>query len=84
VQDHPGLAIDADGTVWAVWEDGRSGQQRVWVRSSAKADTGRELSQAGEGEASYPAVACNTGLVAVVYEGRQGRTPTVLFRLLKP
>jgi hypothetical protein len=84
VQDHPCLAMAADGTVWAVWEDSRTGRQRVWVRSSAKADAGRELSGPGEGEASYPAVACNAGLVAVVYEGRQGRTPAVFFRLLKP
>jgi hypothetical protein len=84
VQDHPGLAIDAKGTVWAVWEDARSGQQRIWVRSSAPGDRGRELSGAADGPAAYPAVACNAGLVAVVYEGRPGGTHAVLFRLLTP
>ena len=83
-QDHPGLSMDAKANVWAVWEDSRTGQPRIWVRSSAAGDSGRELSQAADGPAAYPAVACNGGLVAVVYEGRQEGRPAVLFRLVTP
>ena len=81
-QDHPTITIDSAGAVWAVWEDTRSGRQRIWVRSSAAADTGQAVSDAHEGEASFPVVAANAGLVAVVYETGSHDKKSVKFRLL--
>ena len=70
-------------TVWAVWEDNRSGQQRIWARSSAQESRSREVSEASEGMASFPVVAANGALVAVVYEGKRDGENKVLFRALK-
>ena len=81
-QDHPTVAIDSSDTVWAAWEDTRSGRQRIWVRSSAAADSGQAVSDAHEGEASFPVVAANAGLVAVVFETGSHAQKSVRFRLL--
>ena len=69
-QDHPALAIDDAGTVWAAWEEGRSKERSIWVRSSP-GDEPRRLSTAEDGIASFPAVAAGGGVVVVVYEGRE-------------
>lgn len=81
-QDHPALAIDGSGTVWAAWEDSRSGKSRIWTRSSTAGDFGRELSDAADGEASFTAIAAGGGVVAVVYEAKKGKQDTVVFRRL--
>ncbi|MCC6421735.1 MAG: exo-alpha-sialidase [Gemmataceae bacterium] len=81
-QDHPALAIDANGTVWAVWEDARTGRQRIRLRTSAVSSSDREVSDAADGEAGYPSIAANAGLTAVVYEARQGGRDRVVFRLV--
>ena len=82
-QDHPTIALDSSGTAWAVWEDTRSGQQRIWFRSSAAGDSGRPISESGEGEAGFPVVAANGGLVVVVYEVNQHGKNSVMFRMLE-
>lgn len=83
-QDHPTIAIDSSGTVWAAWEDTRSGRQRIWSRSSAPGDPGRAISNGNEGEASFPVIARNAGLVAVVYELSNRGKNSVSFRLIDP
>ena len=60
-QDHSAIAIDTAGTVWTVWEDERSHPQQIWVRSSVAFDKGRAISDRTEGQASFPAIACNAG-----------------------
>jgi hypothetical protein len=82
-QDHPTVTIDSSGTVWAVWEDTRSGRQRIWSRSSADGDPGGPISEQHEGEASFPVVASNAGLVAVVYEVANHGKSAVVFRLIE-
>lgn len=83
-QDHPTVTIDSSGTVWAVWEDTRSGRQRIWYRSSAPDDPGGPISEPHEGEAGFPVVASNAGLVAVVYEAANHAKSSVVFRLIEP
>ena len=83
-QDHPTIALDSSGTAWAVWEDTRSGRQRIWYRSSTDGDSGRPVSEPREGEASFPVVAASAGYVAVVYEVANHGTSSVVFRLLQP
>ncbi len=83
-QDHPGLALEASGTIWVVWEDSRSGKQRIRARSSGESDKEREVSSESDGTTSFPAVACNAGLVAVVYEAKPAEKDVVVFRLLQP
>ena len=82
-QDHPTIALDSSGTAWAVWEDTRSGRQRIWYRSSREGDSGGPISDPREGEASFPVVASNAGLVAVVYEVGGHRNGSVVFRLIE-
>jgi hypothetical protein len=81
-QDHPTIALDSSGTAWAVWEDARSGRQRVWHRSSRDGDSGSAVSETREGDASFPVVAANAGFVAVVYERSDHGKNSVAFRLL--
>jgi hypothetical protein len=82
-QDHPTIAFDRSGTAWAVWEDTRSGRQRIWHRSSAPDDPGGPISEPREGEASFPVVAANAGFVAVVYEAANHGKSSVIFRRLE-
>ena len=82
-QNHPTLAMEGSGTVWAVWEDNGSGQNRIWARSSEPKSRSFEVSKASEGKAAFPVVAANGGLVAVVYEVERDGEDKVLFRLLK-
>lgn len=83
VQNHPTIAIAKDGTVWVAWEDSRSGQFRIRGRSSAKGDKDRQLSDDGDGAATWPSLAANAGLVALVYEADQGGQECVVFRLIE-
>ncbi len=69
-QNHPSLAIDSAGTLWAAWEDQRSHLQRIWVRASADGDAGRAISDEREGKAGFPVVAAGGKTVAVVYESK--------------
>lgn len=82
-QDHPTIAFDSSGTAWAVWEDTRSGRQRIWYRSTAPGDPGGPISEPREGEAGFPVVAANAGLVAVVYETGPHSKQSVKLRLLE-
>ena len=82
-QDHPTITLDSSGTAWAVWEDTRSGRQRIWYRSSADGDSGGAISEPREGEASFPVVAANAGLIAVVYEVANHGKSSVVFKLLE-
>jgi hypothetical protein len=82
-QDHPSIAIDSSGTVWATWEETRAGKRRILARSSA-ADSIRPISDPHAGAASFPVIACNAGLVAVVYEATNRGSSPVMFRLLEP
>lgn len=84
LQDHPTLAVETSGTVWAVWEDSGSGVKRICARSCAPERRSHEVSEASDGPASLPVVAANNGLVAVVYEGQRHGEQQVFFRLLKP
>ena len=82
-QDHPTIAFDSTGTAWAVWEDTRSGRQRIWHRSSAIGDPGGPISESREGEAGFPVVTANGGLVAVVYEIANHGKSSVVLRLIE-
>jgi hypothetical protein len=73
-QNHPSVAIAAGGVVWTVWGDHRQGRRQVRVRCSTPGDADRLVSDPSDSRAGYPVVACNAGLVVVVYEvERQGR-----------
>ena len=81
-QNHPSIAMDSSGTIWAAWEDNRSGHQQIWARSSSTTDSERPVSERSDGKASFPVVACNAGLIAVAYEAKKERKDAVVFRLL--
>jgi hypothetical protein len=83
-QNHPSIALDGRGTVWVAWEDTRSGTQRIWGRTSVEGDLGAPISDLSEGEASFPAVAANAGIIAVVYETANRGKKSIMFRLLEP
>jgi len=81
-QDHPSLCIDVSGTVWVAWEDSRTGQQKIWIRSSRIGDTGRRLSDSDAVAASFPTIATGNDCVAVVYESQNKDSKTVAFHLI--
>ena len=81
-QNHPSLAVDQSGNVWVAWEDSRSRHQQIRVRSSADASD-RAVSDEHDGKASFPVVASNAKIVAVVYEAKRDRKESVVFRLLQ-
>lgn len=81
-QDHPSLCIDASGTVWAAWEDGRAGSQQVWIRSSRPNDVGHAISETEDASASFPAIATGKGLLAVVYESQTKDEKAVRLRVI--
>ncbi|CAN5594223.1 hypothetical protein BH10PLA2_BH10PLA2_30020 [soil metagenome] len=82
-QDHPSLAVDAQGIIWMAWEEKVGGNQQIWIRSSNTDDQARIVSDNNEGQLSFPVIACHTGFVGVVYESRKEGKATVRFRLLK-
>jgi len=82
-QNHPSIAIDTSGTVWVAWEDSQPTGQQIWIRSSADSDKGTAISDRSEG-ASFPVVATNAGMVAVVYEAEKDGESTVMFRRIPP
>src|SRR5262245_23176380 len=82
VQDHPTVAVEKSGTVWAVWEDNPSGREVIAARSSTRGDRSRQVSEDSEGKASYPVVAANDGLVGVIYEASSEGERKIIFRLL--
>ncbi len=62
-QNHPQVAFDKSGAAYAVWEDERSGECRVF------GSTGKGKNVAlSSGEGRFPSIACGGGVVAVVYE----------------
>ena len=81
-QNHPSIAVDSSGTVWAAWEDSRLGVSQIFARSSSASFSERPVSEQSGGKASFPVVACNAGLVAVVFEAKKDRKDAVVFRLL--
>ena len=83
-QNHPSLAIDTSGTVWVVWEESQPGGQQIWIRSSADSDEGRAITDKSDGWASFPVVAWNAGLVAVVYEAENNGKRSVMFQQVEP
>ncbi|MGH9360445.1 MAG: hypothetical protein ACRD2T_00905 [Thermoanaerobaculia bacterium] len=82
IQNHPTLAMDPGGAIWAAWEDDRSGEPRIRARSLPE---GAEIEVSGpsEGPAGFPVVAARDGLVAVVYEALKEDPPAAVFRLLQ-
>jgi hypothetical protein len=81
-QNHPSVALDRVGTAWVAWEDTRSKTQRIWVRNSKDKNRGEPISDLDEGEASFPSLAVNRDIVAVVYETANGNRKNIKFRLL--
>src|SRR5690349_20718329 len=53
-RNHPSLAVEADGTFWLAWEEGRDAQARVRARSTGKGDKPRELADATAGVPAFP------------------------------
>lgn len=77
VQGHPSLAFDGDGTAWCAWEDLRAKPQQVYVtREGLKKDI--PVSEASEGNASFPSLAAGGKTLAVAYEARDGVTVRIL------
>src|SRR5262245_58565814 len=79
-QNHPAIALDRTGTAWVAWEDTRSKTQRIWARSTI--DTGGPVSELSEGEASFPSISANAGIIAVAYETTNGNRRSIKFRLV--
>ncbi|HZN59397.1 MAG TPA: sialidase family protein [Planctomycetota bacterium] len=83
LQDHPALAFDAAGTLWAAWEENdRSSPQTI--RAAQLGKVGASVaSDAALGPASFPSVASRArGGVVVVYEaGKKGDSIAVFHRL---
>ncbi len=67
-RDHPSIAADEGGTFWTAWEDGSGPAVRVRARSSAPKAAARDVSDAAQGAAGFPVVACGAGLVVVAWE----------------
>jgi hypothetical protein len=67
-QTHPSLAVDAEGTVLAAWEDNRPGWPAIALTTSKSGKRDFLLSEKGEGKASFPQVAAAGKLAVVVYE----------------
>lgn len=70
-QDHPCLALAADGTWSAVWEETRGGRQSVWYRTAKNGDQGRQLSAPSDGQAAFPVLVVGAQ-TTVAYEAKQG------------
>lgn len=80
-QDHPSLAFDSTGNAWAVWEHTQSGRTTIRARSSG-VSTARAVSDPNEGDAAFPVIAANGGIIAVAYEvGAHGRAAVRLRRI---
>jgi hypothetical protein len=77
-QDHPTLAFDSSGKLWAAWEDSRTGRAHIWVRSMP-GDAARPISRQEEGEAGFPCLANGRSGVAVAWESRKGNRSAVWF-----
>lgn len=81
-QDHPSLAFDSVGTLWAAWEESQGNREHIWIRSSDKTLPPRQLSSADEGKAYQPVIAVNGGVVVVVYETMKNRNKAVVCQVL--
>lgn len=81
-QDHPSMTLERTGALWMAWEEKTGDEQRVYVMSAA-GDESRSLSEASEGQAAFPVLASNGGLVAVTYEAKKDNKLSSYFRLLK-
>jgi len=77
-QRRPTLAIDAEGTVWCAWEDGRLSTQRVFFTNS-RVPANVPLGDAKEGGGSHPCLAAAGGKVAIAYQSGEN----IGFRILK-
>ncbi len=78
-QDHPSVAIDSMGKAWIAWEDSRDGKHTVRVRREGAT----EFEVTDGPNASFPVVACGSGMVGVAYESGPRRNKSVHFKMLK-
>jgi hypothetical protein len=76
-QGRPALAVDASGTAWCCWEDGREGIQRVFFASSGYKGNFR-VGPVTEERGAYPSIAAAGKRVAVAYENGAGVAFAVL------
>jgi hypothetical protein len=77
VQGNPSLAVDAEGTVWMAWEDGRHTRRRAYVTDSkSRFDTA--LTGDADPPSGLPSVACGPAFTAVAFESADG----VAFRIV--
>lgn len=76
-QGHPSLAVDAAGTAWCCWEDGREGAQRVFFASSSYKGNFR-VGPKTEEKGAFPSAAAAGKRVAVAYENGAGVSLAVL------
>ena len=81
-QDHPSLAFDPSGTLWAAWEDRRSKKWQIRVRTSKNGDADRAVTDEGEGRVSFPSLATGGGMVGLAYEVNRGGDESIAFRVL--
>lgn len=67
-QNHPQIALDGKGALWAVWEEGSAGRTRIAGRR-AGAKTPETLGEEAEGAATHPVIATlPDGGAVVAYE----------------
>jgi hypothetical protein len=64
LKGHPSIVLDGMGALYATWEDGRFGVQRIYYRTAEGKD--RAISPE-KGKACYPSLACGK-VVGVAYE----------------
>jgi hypothetical protein len=76
-QGSPALAVDAAGTAWCCWEDGREGAQRVFFASSSYKGNYR-VGPTTEEKGASPSVAAAGKRAAVAYENGAGVAVAVL------
>jgi len=66
-QNHPALALDATGTGWLAWEEGRGRDALVRLRSFPGGDP-RDLADASQGVPAFPVLALGPGWLVVAWE----------------
>jgi hypothetical protein len=82
LQGHPTLAVDAFGTAYAAWEDGRDGTQRIHLARSDRPGVDERVSTEQEGTCLFPVLSSRGGRTVLVYLSEADGRGAVLCRTI--
>jgi hypothetical protein len=82
-QNHPTLALDARGTAWVAWEEGRGAAARLRLRSDAPGDRPTDLTDPAQGVPAFPVLAVGAGRRVVAWETTGPGGDRVFVRILE-